>query len=150
MPLAKKKKNHCDNKGTIICGSIFLGPVNNHTCSQLMPWVPTSLSKYHLVANISGPNFAFQRSHETYQKGQISANKAKAKKKKKKKKIIIPLFPLFPSYNINPCVSGSHWNFLLDTSVVIISPLELALYNCLVEVHKNIILEATPGSGLLI
>jgi hypothetical protein len=66
-----------DNKGVIISGNIFLGPVNDHTCSQLMAQVLTSLNKYYLVANISIPNSAFQRSQETYQKGQISANKAK-------------------------------------------------------------------------
>jgi hypothetical protein len=42
-----------------------------------MAQVLTSLNKYYLVANISIPNSAFQRSQETYQKGQISANKAK-------------------------------------------------------------------------
>lgn len=76
-----KKKNYCDNKGAIISGRIFLGPVNNHTCSQLRPQVLTSLNKYCLVANISIPNSAFQRSHETYRKGRISVNKVKAKLK---------------------------------------------------------------------
>lgn len=34
-----------NNKGAIISGSVFLGPVNDHTCSHLKPQVLTSLSK---------------------------------------------------------------------------------------------------------
>lgn len=65
-----------DNKVVIVSGSIFLGPVNDHTCSHLMAQVLTSLNKYYLVANISIPHSAFQGRQETYQKGQISVNKA--------------------------------------------------------------------------
>lgn len=92
------------------------------------------------MANISIPNFAFQRCHETYQKGQISVNKATGKKI-----VLISLFPLVPSFSINSCVSGSQWNFLPVTVI----PSYMALYIWLVEVHKNIILEAASGSGLL-
>lgn len=138
VPLAKERK-----KVTVITKvSLFLVAfcwvllIITHVVNS-WPQVLTSLNKYCPVANISIPNFAFQRSHETYQKGQISVNKAKAKLKKKKVSyshyflVSISIPASLSLSGISNRHNSSHCNSIISD-----------IMHLIVVVYKNRVLEA--------